>query len=122
MLVISYTIYMKEILFYKTKNGKCPYTEWLESLSLEYQFRVQKRINKLKDGLKGDWKKLQNSKLSELRLDFGKGYRIYYKELDNIVILIIAGSDKSSQQKTIKLANTYYEEFIEQYNQRIKSS
>jgi putative addiction module killer protein len=47
-----------------------------------------------------------------LRLDFGKGYRIYFKELDNVIILIIAGSDKSDQKSTIKQADKYYEEYI----------
>ncbi len=104
---------MKDIVIYKTIDGKCPYTEWVESLSFEYQLRVYKRINKLKDGLKGDWKRLQNSNLSELRLDFGKGYRIYYKELNNIVILLLAGSDKKNQAKAIKQASKYYEDFVE---------
>ena len=66
----------------------------------------------MREGLYGDWKHLQNSKLSELRLDFGKGYRIYFKELDNVIILIVAGSDKSDQKSTIKQANKYYEEYI----------
>ena len=60
----------------------------------------------------GDCKHLSNSKLSELRLDFGKGYRIYFKELNNVIILIIAGSDKSNQNKTIKQANIYYEDYL----------
>ena len=106
---------MKEILFYKTKNGKCPYREWVESLCIEYQLRVQKRINKLKDGLKGDWKKLQNSQLCELRLNFGKGYRIYYKELDNVIVLLVTGSDKKDQKQTIKQADEYYKDFITRY-------
>lgn len=113
LLPISYTGIMKDIVIYKTIDGECPYTEWVESLSFEYQLRVYKRINKLKDGLKGDWKRLQNSNLSELRLDFGKGYRIYYKELNNIVILLFAGSDKKNQAKAIKQASKYYEDFVE---------
>ena len=64
LLLIGYTNIMKDIVIYKTIDGKCPYTEWVESLSFEYQLRVYKRINKLKDGLKGDWKRLQNSNLS----------------------------------------------------------
>ena len=47
-----------------------------------------------------------------MRFDFGKGYRIYYKELDNIIILIIAGSGKSDQKKVIKLADEYLEEYV----------
>jgi len=59
-----------------------------------------------------DCKRLTNSKLSELRLDFGKGYRIYFKELDNVIILIVAGGDKSDQKLTIKQADKYLEEYM----------
>lgn len=114
-MAIGYIINMKEVIYYTTNSGKCPYIEWVESLSLDYQLRVQKRINKLKDGLKGDWKKLKNSQLCELRFDFGKGYRIYYKELDNIIILILSGSDKKNQSKTIEQADIYYQDFISRY-------
>ncbi len=64
------------------------------------------------DGNYGDWKRLQNSQLSEIRLDFGKGYRIYFKELDNVIILLLAGSDKSNQKTVIKQADKYLEEYL----------
>lgn len=103
---------MKEIELYTTKSGACPFIEWINKLDTAYRVRINKRLNRMKDGNYGDWKPLQNSKLYELRLNFGKGYRIYYKELDNIIILIIAGSDKSNQKTTIAKANEYYEEYI----------
>ena len=107
---------MKEIEFYTTINGKCPYIEWVETLSLEFQTRVDMRLKRLSEGNYGDHKRLQNSQLSELRLDFGKGYRIYYKELDKIIILIIAGSDKTKQKITIRQAEKYLEEYINRSN------
>ena len=58
----------------------------------------------------------KNSQLSELRFHFGSGYRIYFKELDDVIVLILAGSDKSDQTKTIKKANKYYEEYINRSN------
>ena len=68
------------------------------------------------EGNKGDWKPLRNSKLAELRLHFGSGYRIYFKELDDVIILIVAGSDKSEQKQTIKKANEYYQDYINRSN------
>ena len=70
----------------------------------------------MQNGNFGDCKRLQNSELSELRLDFGKGYRIYYKELDDIIILIVAGSDKSDQKKVIKQADKYLNEYLNRSN------
>ncbi len=103
---------MKEIILYTTVEGKCPFIEWISNLDSYYRVRINKRLNRIKDGNFGDWKHLKDSKLSEIRMDFGKGYRIYYKELDDIIILILAGSNKSNQKATIKLADQYYEDFI----------
>ena len=103
---------VKEIEYYTTQDGKCPYIDWFKTLSKEYQSKVIKRVNRLEDGLYGDCKRLTGSKLSELRLDFGKGYRIYFKELDNVIILIVAGGDKSDQKRTIKQADKYLEDYL----------
>lgn len=65
----------------------------------------------MQNGNFGDCKRLQNSELSELRLNFGKGYRVYYKELDNVIVLIVAGSDKSNQKAVIKQADKYLNEY-----------
>ena len=43
----------KEIEYYVTPDGKCPYTDWLESLDNSLQIRVLKRVDKLKDGIYG---------------------------------------------------------------------
>ena len=103
---------MKQIEYYTTENGKCPYIKWFYDLEPIYRAKVLIRLDRLIEGNPGDYKHLTNSKLSELRLHFGKGYRIYYKELDNVIILIVAGSDKSDQEKTIKQANMYLEDYI----------
>ena len=103
---------MKSIEYYTTLEGKCPYLDWFSGLSREYQSKIIKRVNRLENGLYGDCKRLSNSQLSELRLDFGKGYRIYFKELDNVIVLIIAGGDKSDQRRKIKIAGEYLEEYL----------
>ena len=103
----------KQIIYYTTASGKCPFIEWFDTLDDKTQGIVNARIDRLKDGLKGDWKRLTNSKLSELRIDFGKGYRVYYRELNNIIILIVAGGDKSDQKRLIKQAGKYLKELEE---------
>lgn len=76
--------------------------------------RILKRIDKLKDGLYGDYKPLQKSELSELRMDFGKGYRIYYYDLNNKLVLFLAGSEKKEQKIVLKKANEYFEDYKQQ--------
>ena len=58
----------------------------------------------------GDHKKIDNE-ISELRLKFGSGYRIYYTEIDNIIILIMNGGDKSTQSKDIEKAKNILQEW-----------
>lgn len=104
----------KEIEYYETADGKCPYTEWLEDLDTSIQIRVLKRVDKLKNGVYGDHKQLQKSELSELRMDFGKGYRIYYYDLKDKLILFLAGSEKKDQKTVVQQANKYFEDYKQQ--------
>ncbi len=108
---------MKRIDYYKTNDGKCPFKEWLNSLSIEYQMRIRKRLDRIYEGNFGDWGQIQNSKLFDMRFFFCKGYRVYYKELDDVVVLIVAGSDKSNQDKIIQQANSFFDDYI---NRRTK--
>ncbi len=105
--------HLKQIIYYKTADGRCPYDEWLDSLDDKTKAIIDNRIERLSDGLYGDHKKLSNSMLSELRFFVGKGYRVYYRDLTNIVIIIVAGSVKDDQKRTIKQAEKYLKDFIE---------
>lgn len=65
--------------------------------------RINQRILRFEDGNFGDFKKLSDD-ISELRFPFGKGYRVYYTEIENTIVLLINGGDKSAQSKDIKKA------------------
>ena len=49
----------------------------------------------------------------ELRLQFGPGYRIYFGEVDQTIVLLLCGGDKSSQARDIELAKVYWREYKE---------
>ena len=90
--------------------GKSPFISWIESLDKSTKIRVQSRLTRLLENNFGDHKKIDHE-ISELRLKFGPGYRIYYTEIDNVVILLINGGDKSSQVKDIQKAKTILQEW-----------
>lgn len=94
----------------KLANDKSPFIDWLESLDKVTKSRVQSRLTRLLENNFGDHKKIDNE-ISELRLKFGSGYRIYYTEIDNIIILLINGGDKSSQSKDIQKAKQILQEW-----------
>lgn len=100
---------MKEIRFYQHINNKIPVVEWLKSLDKPFRIRIQDRLTRIEqDGNFGDFKKLDND-ISELRFNFGSGYRIYYTEIDNIVVLLLNAGDKKVQSKDILKAKEYLE-------------
>lgn len=93
----------KEVRFALSKDGKCHIKEWLQALDPQTRARVHIRLVRLEYGAYGDYKRIDN-RISELRFFFGNGYRIYFAERDNKLILLLNGGDKSSQSKDIKQA------------------
>ena len=67
----------KEVLFYETLDGSCPFDEWLTKLrDREARNRIIKRIARLRGGNPGDYKTVDEG-VYELRIDYGPGYRLY---------------------------------------------
>ena len=70
-------------------------------------------INCEKKNLAKNKKNYEEKIIDLMNFFIGKGYRVYYKDLTNVVIIIIAGSDKGNQKRVIKQAEKYLEDFIE---------
>ena len=102
---------MKEIIYYQTIDNKTPYLEWYNSLDKSLKLVVDKRLSKVERGLYGDNKRL-SEELYELK--FNNGLRIYYTEINNIIVLLFTGGNKSKQSKDIELAKKY----LKDYNER----
>ena len=105
----------KQILIYQTANGKEPFTVWLDKIKdKNTKARIYLRINEASLGYYGQYKKLGKG-LIELKLHFGKGYRIYFAELENIILFILTGGTKNTdkeQSKDIQKARNYLEDFL----------
>ncbi len=80
------------------------FASWLSELrDRNGRVRILKRLRRLADGQFGDTKPVGEG-VYELRFFFGPGYRVYYMKRGDIVILLLAGGDKDSQQRDIALA------------------
>ena len=112
MSALEYTINMQQriVKIAQISNGKSPFLDWINILDKTTKFRVQSRLTRLLENNFGDYKKIDNE-ISELRLNFGSGYRIYYTEIDDVIILLITGGDKSTQKKDIKKAKDILQEW-----------
>ncbi|MFH1119513.1 MAG: type II toxin-antitoxin system RelE/ParE family toxin [Bacteroidota bacterium] len=81
------------------------FDKWLKMLNdLKAKAKILFRIQKLEnDEHWGDCKPVGDG-IREMRVNFAKGYRIYFKEKDGKIIVLLIGGDKSTQQKDIKKA------------------
>ena len=80
------------------------FAEWLDGLrDLRARARVQARLERLVGGNPGDVQPVGEG-VSELRINYGPGYRVYFKQRGRQVIILLAGGDKRTQAKDIKTA------------------
>ena len=90
---------MKYIINKTDRFGK-----WLNKLKdIRVKITIARRIDRLRDGYWGDYKSLGDD-LFELRIFTGSGYRVYFIQDGQELIVLLVGGDKSTQQRDIKLA------------------
>lgn len=101
----------KTVVIYADENGTEPFTEWLKGLrDPQTRRRILIRLRRVEQGNYGDYKPLQDG-VYELRLQFGPGYRVYFAEDGDTVVVILGGGDKSTQNKDIDSAKTCWKEY-----------
>ena len=103
---------MLTIREYITANGRNPFREWLESLDRKVRARIQARVLRFEQGNLGDHKNL-GAGVWEARLDFGPGYRLYFGKEESIIIILLAGGTKASQESDIKRAEKFWWDYLE---------
>ena len=89
------------------------YRDWIDGLKDQAgRSRVLMRVDRLIHGNPGSHRTLTEG-MSELKVDVGPGYRVYYSERGNRLLLLIAGGDKSTQAKDIARALELNRNFVE---------
>lgn len=80
------------------------FVEWLDGLQdIRARARILVRIERLVAGNPGDVRPVGEG-VSEMRINYGPGYRVYFKKKGQRVVILLAGGDKESQSKDIKTA------------------
>ena len=80
------------------------FSKWLRELrDRQARARIQTRIDRLQLGLAGDVKPVGEG-VSELRIDYGPGYRLYFTRRGQEMVILLAGGDKRTQDRDIKTA------------------
>ncbi|NBX74409.1 MAG: type II toxin-antitoxin system RelE/ParE family toxin [Alphaproteobacteria bacterium] len=104
-----------QVLEYQTRTGTIPFRAWLLGLKdATTKARLLARIDRAAHGNFGDWKALAGAKgLFEMRDHAGSGYRIFFTVVRGQIILLLAGSDKKNQERTIAQAQKYLADYRE---------
>jgi putative addiction module killer protein len=95
---VVYGINVKEIC--KTET----FVKWMKKLKDKTgKFIIASRISRLRDGNPGDFGSIGEG-LYEMRIHYGPGYRVYYKDTGREIVILLCGGDKSTQQSDIARA------------------
>ena len=101
-----------KIEFYRRPSGRQPFLDWVRRIKdRRTKDRIDIRLQRVREGNLGNWKPIHGP-LRELIFDFGPGLRIYFAIVDEVVVLLLVGSDKGDQQQTIKKAKEYLAQYI----------
>jgi len=87
------------------------FAEWLANLrDQNAKGRIASRISRLEHGNPGDVKSVGGG-VSELRIDYGPGYRVYYAARSSTLVILLCGGDKRTQDADIRKAKALAKEF-----------
>jgi putative addiction module killer protein len=101
----------RELLAYRTREGRTPFNEWLDELEDQNLVaRILARLARVRQGNLGDCKSVGEG-VSELRVDYGPGYRVYFAQKGQTLVILLCGGDKRTQEKDIQRAKQYWHDF-----------
>lgn len=101
----------RRLKIYITPSGKAPFWEWLERVK-DHRGRalILTRLDRIELGNLGDYRSIAEG-VSELRIDFGPGYRAYFAEESGDVIVLLCGGSKRTQTTDIEKAKGYWRNY-----------
>lgn len=100
-----------EVREYQTEDGRKPFQEWLRNLrDREARVRVRVRLDRILLGNLGDTKSVGRG-VSELRISYGPGYRIYFGQDGNRIVILLCGGDKRTQRQDIEEAYLFWADY-----------
>ena len=96
---------------YTTESGKCPFEDWFNDFKdKKTQAVVDARLTRLRLGNLGKYRELGEG-VKELKINFGGGLRVYFAEASGMIVILLCGGDKGSQDRDIKKAKNYWEDY-----------
>ena len=101
---------MVEVVQYETAEGACPFANWFADLDARAAAKVRTAIARIETGNFGDVKPVGEG-VSERRIDFGPGYRVYFGQDGQRLVILLVGGTKQRQQRDIAQAKAYWQDY-----------
>lgn len=99
------------IAHYLTADGHDPVQDWMDAVrDMRARVAILRRLERMKVGNFGDHKFCRDG-VWELRIDTGPGYRVYYAQAGQTLVLLLCGGDKRSQRSDIERASAYWQDW-----------
>lgn len=99
-----------QVLEYEQEDGTRPFKRWFDSLSSSHALKVRTAVARMENGNFSNVKSVENG-VSERKIDFGPGYRIYFAKDGNNLIILLGGGTKKRQQSDINEAKECWKDY-----------
>ncbi len=98
---------MRPLELFTLPNGKVPFEEWFKKQSPGARVSIDRYVQRLRrEGASHNVKPVGDG-VFEVKIDKGPGFRVYFCTIENVVILLLLGGDKSTQKRDIEKAKSY---------------
>ena len=105
---------IKQIVYYSTHSGKEPYRDWSNDLPSADQAVIYAYVDRVAMGAARKNVKPVGDGVFEIKIDRGRGFRVYSGQVGQKIILLLLGGDKGSQKRDINLAKEYWRNYESQ--------
>jgi putative addiction module killer protein len=101
---------MPEIRYYVAPGGVQPFAEWFADIEPVARAKVTRAIARLEQGNDSNVKSVGEGVL-EYRINFGPGYRVYFGQDGDALVILLTGGTKKRQQRDIDAAHAYWQDY-----------
>lgn len=101
---------MTDVLEYEDEDGKHPFAKWFASLNVQAALKVRTAIARMENNNFSNAKGVGQG-VSEYKIDFGPGYRVYFGKDGDTLVILLGGGTKKRQQNDIETAQAHWKTY-----------
>lgn len=101
---------MIDLVVYVTEEGKAPFDDWFNKLDTAAALKIRTALARIETGNLGDVKHVGQG-VSERRITFGPGYRVYFGQDGDKLVILLCGGTKKRQSKDIEQAKAFWHDY-----------